>query len=110
MASIKVIVRAPTGTEVYLDGKKVKNLVDVSVQHRVGDVPRVCLEIIAKGGVEVEGDADVVRQLVCAECGRVEVDQSPEAQLAYMRAYSQQHNRKVQDRDIKTQLTRGYRD
>lgn len=71
------------------------HLLDVRVQHRVGKAPTVTLEILGTNGVDVEGSANIDRQYVCAECNRVTVDESGDAQLAYMMLFADQHNRRL---------------
>ena len=48
------------GTEVTIDGVKVPGVVDVRISHRVGEAPRLYLEILPELGAKIIGEAEVV--------------------------------------------------
>ena len=56
---LKISASPTHGTLVYLDGVLVKELVNVELVHRVGDVSRIRLEFFP-GELEVEGEVGVV--------------------------------------------------
>ena len=56
---VKILAAPEHGTLVYLDGVLVKELVNVELSHRVGDLCRVRLEFFPSE-LEVEGEVGVV--------------------------------------------------
>ncbi len=55
----------PCGTQVYLDGVLVKELVCVEVRHHAGEVSRLKLELLPSA-VEITGDAGEVHRVECS--------------------------------------------
>lgn len=66
----KIVIHAvqqPKGTTVEIDGFKIPKLVNVSFEHRVGDIPKVIMEVYPEE-VVIEGDAEYLTIAFCASC------------------------------------------
>ena len=58
-AKVKIEFISPFQAHVYVNGKEIHDVAEVSVIAKPGDYPVVWLRIIAAGGLEIEGDAEV---------------------------------------------------
>ncbi len=59
---------AAKGTMVHIGDYKVPGLVNVSFQHKVGELPVVTLEVYALDGVQIEGESRVLPRVFCPAC------------------------------------------
>jgi hypothetical protein len=61
---IRIITKVPMigmGTKVWIDDVQIPYVRNVEFNHLAGDAPKVLIEIVPKGGFEIEGEAEVTQ-------------------------------------------------